>query len=188
MLLGFQKFKFNLIYEDSRIWWCNFSSNSHSWNILFNFSVKLKIIILEHKFSQLSQILKIFSRDLIRLSFSRASSNTFKSNSCGILVYSPKTYVVTSIGFSERFTIISKRSNSLLLLLGKAGIGKTFIRNPRKLMFNLTKEYFQVRVARWWTPGRLRWEKWLLTKKLSRLIPKIALQSHAATKILKISS
>ena len=46
-----------------------------------------------------------------------------------------------------------KRSNGLPLLLGKVGIGKTFIRNPKQLMFNLTKEYFQVRVAHWWTPG-----------------------------------
>ena len=62
----FGKFKFNLIHEDGRIWWCKLSSDSHSWNLLFNFSVKFKIVILEDKFSQLN---KIVSEDLLRLFF-----------------------------------------------------------------------------------------------------------------------
>ena len=45
MLLGFQKFRFKLIHEDTRIWWCKLSSDSRSWNLLFNLSVKFKLII-----------------------------------------------------------------------------------------------------------------------------------------------
>ena len=45
MLLGFQKFRFKLIHEDTHIWWCKLSSGSLSWNLLFNFSEKFKLII-----------------------------------------------------------------------------------------------------------------------------------------------
>ena len=51
------------------------------------------------------------------------------------------------------------------LLLGKVKISKTFIRYLKQLLFNLTKEYFQVWVACWQNPGWLRWERWLITKK-----------------------
>ena len=66
MLLGSQKFRFNLIHENACIWCCKLCSDSRSRNLLFNFSVKFKIIILEHKFSQLNRIV---SRDLFRLFF-----------------------------------------------------------------------------------------------------------------------
>ena len=102
MLLGFQEFRFNLIHENARIWWCKLSSDSSFLNLLFNFSLKFKIIILKHKFSQVN---KIISRDLLRISFSRASSKTFKPSSCGILGYSPTTSTVTSIEFPGRFPI-----------------------------------------------------------------------------------
>ena len=98
----FQKFRFKLIHGNARIWWCKLSSDSRSWTLLFNFSIKFKVIILEHKFSQLN---KIFSRDLLWLSFFRASSSAFKPSLCGILGYSPTTSAVTSIEFSGRFTI-----------------------------------------------------------------------------------
>ena len=30
ILLGFQNFRFNLIHENARIWWCKLISDSHS--------------------------------------------------------------------------------------------------------------------------------------------------------------
>ena len=93
MLLGFRIFRFNLIHEDTRIWWCKCSSSdSISWNLLFNFS----------RFSQLN---KTVNGDLLRLSFFRASFNAIKSSLCGILGYSPTISAVTSIEFFERFLI-----------------------------------------------------------------------------------
>ena len=50
MLLSFQKFRFDLIHEDARISWCKLISDRRFWNLLLNFSVKFKIIILEYKF------------------------------------------------------------------------------------------------------------------------------------------
>ena len=111
----FQKFRFKLIHGYARIWWCKLSSNSRSSTLLFNFSIKFKVIILEHKFSQLN---KIFSRDLLWLSFFRAFSSAFKPSSCGILGYSPTTSAVTSIEFSGRFPIclifLRKSTESLM--------------------------------------------------------------------------
>lgn len=54
-------------------------------------------------------------------------------------------------------------------------------------MINLTKNYFQFSVARWQYPEWLRLVWRLLTKKWSRLVPKIPLMFYAATKTLQIS-
>ena len=101
-MLNFKKFRLNLVHEDPRIWWWKLSSYSSSWNLLLYFSIKLKIIILKHKFSQLN---KIVSGDLLRLSFSRPFFNASRPSSCWILGFSHTKSIVTSTEFSERFFV-----------------------------------------------------------------------------------
>ena len=79
-----------------------------------------------------NELNEITSADLLRILFSRASSNAFKPSACGIIGYSPPTTTVACIELTGRFFIC-------FIFLGKS---------PEYLIFN---QLLCITVFKWWS-------------------------------------